>query len=679
MTGLVLLAGTAGALAAEPIKPGAIQKESAQVVNQLLSRYHYNDRATGDDLSRAAYKAYFDALDPQRYYFTRADIEAFADRRTQLDDEIGAGRLDTAYAIFERYRERVQARSDYALQLLDQGLTFDDDASFQTDRSEVDWARSEAALDRLWKRRVTHDALKQKLSGRDMEAITESLRGRYERVARTLEQYEAEDVFQTFMSAWAGEYDPHSSYMSPRRSENFDINMRLSLEGIGALLGSEGDFVEIVELIPGGPAARSGELSAGDRIVGVGQSPDRIEDVVGLRLGEVVDMIRGPKDSNVHLQILPPTGAVDNTQDTITLTRSTIELEEQAAQAEVRTIERDAGTRRIGVIELPTFYADIDAANAGDDDYRSTTRDVRDLIDSDQLEGIDGLIIDLRGNAGGSLDEAVRLSGLFVDSGPIVQVHRRNGERRVLDDEAGNAAVYDGPLGVLVDGRSASASEIFAAAMQDYGRGVVMGDQTFGKGTVQTLINLDRFGVGNEDTRSGRLKLTIAKFYRINGNSTQMQGVTPDLEMPYPHGNDAMSERAADNALPWDTIQTAEYQRMNRLNGMLGELQRRHERRLREAPALRALSDEAERVRSTRAQTTVSLNETERQAALDRRAEERLDAINTQRKAYGQPPLDDLSALDADSMPDVLLDESAEVMADLAELRADDGARIAGG
>jgi len=679
MTGLVLLAGTAGALAAEPIKPGAIQKESAQVVNQLLSRYHYNDRATGDDLSRAAYKAYFDALDPQRYYFTRADIEAFADRRTQLDDEIGAGRLDTAYAIFERYRERVQARSDYALQLLDQGLTFDDDASFQTDRSEVDWARSEAALDRLWKRRVTHDALKQKLSGRDMEAITESLRGRYERVARTLEQYEAEDVFQTFMSAWAGEYDPHSSYMSPRRSENFDINMRLSLEGIGALLGSEGDFVEIVELIPGGPAARSGELSAGDRIVGVGQSPDRIEDVVGLRLGEVVDMIRGPKDSNVHLQILPPTGAVDNTQDTITLTRSTIELEEQAAQAEVRTIERDAGTRRIGVIELPTFYADIDAANAGDDDYRSTTRDVRDLIDSDQLEGIDGLIIDLRGNAGGSLDEAVRLSGLFVDSGPIVQVHRRNGERRVLDDEAGNAAVYDGPLGVLVDGRSASASEIFAAAMQDYGRGVVMGDQTFGKGTVQTLINLDRFGVGNEDTRSGRLKLTIAKFYRINGNSTQMQGVTPDLEMPYPHGNDAMSERAADNALPWDTIQTAEYQRMNRLNGMLGELQRRHERRLREAPALRALSDEAERVRSTRAQTTVSLNETERQAALDHRAEERLDAINTQRKAYGQPPLDDLSALDADSMPDVLLDESAEVMADLAELRADDGARIAGG
>lgn len=676
--GLILSAAPAGLLAAEPIEPGAIQQESAQVVNQLLSRYHYNDRASGDDLSRAAYEAYFDALDPQRYYFTREDIDAFADRRTRLDDEVSTGRLETAYAIFERYRERVQARSDYALQLLDQGLDFEGDATFQTDRSEADWATSEQGLDRLWKRRVTHDALKQKLSGRDMDAIKESLRGRYERVARTLDQYEAEDVFQTFMSAWAGEYDPHSSYMSPRRSENFDINMRLSLEGIGALLGSEGDFVEIVELIPGGPAARSGELSAGDRIVGVGQSADDIEDVVGLRLGEVVDMIRGPKDSRVHLQILPPSEAAGSTQDTITLTRSTIELEEQAAQAEVRTVERDAGTRRIGVIEIPTFYADIAAANAGDDDYRSTTRDVRDLIDSEQLEGIDGLIIDLRGNAGGSLDEAVRLSGLFIDDGPIVQVHRRNGERRVLDDETGDAAAYDGPLGVLVDGRSASASEIFAAAMQDYGRGVIMGDQTFGKGTVQTLINLDRFGVGNEDTRSGRLKLTIAKFYRINGNSTQMQGVTPDLEMPYPHGNDAMSERAADNALPWDTIQTADYRRMNRLNGMLGELQRRHERRLREAPALRAVSDEAQRMRTAREETRVSLNEAERQAAMDRQAEARLTAINTQRKAYGQEPLDDLSELDPEAVPDVLLDESAEIIADLAELRADEGARIAG-
>jgi len=675
---LGLMFAAAAPVAAEPIKPGAIQEESAEVVNRLLSRYHYNDRATGDALSRAAYKAYFDALDPQHYYFTRGDIETFAAQRTRLDDEIGNGRLDTAYAIFEQYRERVQARSEYALQLLDQGLSFDGDGTFQTDRSSADWAESEAELDRLWAQRVTHDALKQKLSGRDMDAITESLRSRYQRVARTLEQYEAEDVFQTFMSAWAGEYDPHSSYMSPRRSENFDINMRLSLEGIGALLGSEGDFVEIVELIPGGPAARSGELSAGDRIVGVGQSADAIEDVVGLRLGDVVDMIRGPKDSRVHLQVLPPTQAADNTQDTVTLTRSTIELEEQAAQAEVRRVERSSETRRIGVIEVPAFYADIEAANAGDDDYRSTTRDVRELIEGEKLEGIDGLVIDLRGNAGGSLDEAVRLSGLFVDAGPIVQVHRRNGERRVLDDQAGRSAVYDGPLGVLVDGRSASASEIFAAAMQDYGRGVVMGDQTFGKGTVQTLINLDRFGVGNDDTRSGRLKLTIAKFYRINGDSTQRQGVTPDLEMPYPHGNDAMSERAADNALPWDTIQTADYRRMDRLNGMLGELRQRHERRLRKAPALRAVADEAERLREARQTTRVSLNEREREAAADRRAKARLAAINTQREAYGQPPIEDLSALDPDTIPDVLLDESAEVVADLAELRADRGARIVG-
>lgn len=675
---LVLLTSAPGLLAATSIEPDAIQEESAQVVGELLSRYHYNDRDAGDGLSRAVFDAYFDALDPQRVYFTRDDIRAFADERRELDDQVSNGQLDTAYAIFQRYRQRVRERSEFALEMLDDGLVFDRDEEFEVDRSDADWATSTSGLDAIWRKRVTNDALKQKLSGRDMSAIKESLRGRYERLPRTLSQYEPEDVFQTFMSAWAGEYDPHSSYMSPRRSENFDINMRLSLEGIGALLGSEGNFVEIVELIPGGPAEGSGELSAGDRIVGVGQTPDAIEDVVGRRLADVVDLIRGPKGSEVYLEILPPSGAGDSTQDVVSLTRNTIELEEQAAQAEIREVKRDEDNRRIGVIEIPTFYADIEAANAGDADYRSTTRDVRELINSDQLEGIDGLIIDLRGNAGGSLDEAVRLGGLFIDEGPIVQVHRRNGERRVLNDQEAEDAMYDGPLGVLVDGRSASASEIFAAAMQDYGRGVVMGDQTFGKGTVQTLINLDRFGVGSEDNPSGRLKLTIAKFYRINGNSTQLQGVTPDLEMPYPHGNDAMSERAADNALPWDTIQTADYRRLDRLDGLMGELRHRHERRLRQDPALTAVSDEASRLREAREQTTVSLNEDEREASMDAAAEKRLEAINSQRAAYDLAPIEDLSAMTADSVPDVLLDESAAVIADLAELRADDGARIAG-
>lgn len=678
LIGLSLLLSASPLLAAEPIRAEPIQQESAQVVGELLSRYHYNNRPAGNALSRSVYDAYFDALDPQRYYFTQADIDAFADRRSKLDDEVADGRLETAYAIFERYRERVSERSEYALEQLDRGLDFDGDATFEADRSEADWAASTAALDRIWRKRVTNDALKQRLSGRDAEAINDSLAGRYERLPRTLAQYEPEDVFQTFMSAWAGEYDPHSSYMSPRRSENFDINMRLSLEGIGALLGTSGEFVEIVELIPGGPAEGSGELSAGDRIVGVGQAPDAIEDVVGRRLSDVVDKIRGPKGSAVYLEILPPRSASDGGQKRVTLTRNTIELEEQAAQAEVREVERDDGSRRVGVIEIPTFYADIEAANAGESDYRSTTRDVRALIESEKLRDVDGLVIDLRGNAGGALDEAVRLSGLFVDAGPIVQVHRRNGQRRVLDDQAVDDAVYNGPLGVLVDGRSASASEIFAAAMQDYGRGVVMGDQTFGKGTVQTLINLERFGVGDSDTASGRLKLTIAKFYRINGNSTQMQGVKPDLEMPYPHGNDAMSERAADNALPWDTIQTADYRRMDRLDGLMGELRRRHERRLREDPALRSVADEADRLRAAREDTTVSLNRRERQAAMDRSTAQRLEAVNTQRAAYGLSPVDALAALDQDDMPDVLLDESAAVIADLAELRAEALGRIAG-
>ncbi len=674
----LLLTQPAISLAADAIEPEPLQERAGQVVGELLSRYHYNDLQTNDQLSEKVYRAYFDALDPQRFYFTQADLEAFAERSDQLDDEINSGRLDTAYAIFERYRQRVNERSDYALEVLDSGLDFDGSEALELDRSKAEWADSPEALDELWRKRVVNDALTQKLNGRPLDEVKESLEGRYKRLSRTLSQYTAEDVFQVFMTAWAGEFDPHSSYMSPRTSENFDINMRLSLEGIGALLSSEGEFVEIVELIAGGPAETSGQLKAGDRIVGVGQASDDIQDVVGWRLADVVDLIRGPKGSEVHLRILPGTRGSDSRERVITLTRNTIELEEQAARAEVREVERDNGLQRIGVIEVPAFYADFGAANAGDEDYRSTTRDVRELLASETLADIDGLVIDLRGNAGGSLEEAVRMTGLFINQGPVVQVHRSNGRREVLTDPAGEPAVYDGPLGVMVDGRSASASEIFAAAMQDYGRGVVMGDQTFGKGTVQTLVGLERFGVGDDQTPSGRLKLTIAKFYRINGESTQLEGVTPDLEMPFPHASDGMGERAADNALPWDTIRSTDYDRLSELDGMVSTLRRHHQRRLRLDPALQAVAKEASRLESEREKTTVSLNEAERRAEIDAAEAARLDAVNAQLTAYGREPLESLDALEADALPDVLLDEAVEVVADLAELQAGGSPRMAG-
>ena len=654
------------AVTAEPLDAAPIHTEAAPVVGQLLSRYHYRDQPIGDALAQSVYTAYFEALDPERYYFLASDLREFRDRARTLDDALRQGQLDTAFDIFARYRQRVEERSQFALQVLEEGVSFDTEQTLELDRSDVAWADSREALDRLWRKRITHDALTQKLNGRDMSEIRASLTGRYERLARSLSQYTAEEVFQTYMSVWATQFDPHSSYMSPRRSENFDINMRLSLEGIGAMLTSEGDFVEIVELITGGPAAASGELSPGDRIVGVGQSADAIEDVVGWRLGDVVDLIRGPKGSQVYLRILP--AGQDGRERTVTITRNRVELEEQAAQASVREIQRDGQQLRVGVIDLPTFYADFAAANAGEEDYRSTTADVRALLASDTLADIDGLIIDLRGNTGGALEEAVRLTGLFINEGPVVQVHRSNGRREVLQGPNRDGLAYSGPLGVLVDAQSASASEIFAAAIQDYGRGVIMGDQTFGKGTVQTLVGLDRFGVGDAQTPTGRLKLTIAKFYRVNGESTQLEGVTPDLEMPYPHVNAETGERAAEKALPWDTIRSADYRRDGSLDAFLLELRRRHDQRLKRDPALISVREEAERIQQARAQTRVSLNEETRRAEIEAREAARLAAVNEQLRAYGREPVETVEAIDREDLPDVLLDEGVEVLADLIEL-----------
>lgn len=648
---------------------------AGQVIAELLSQYHFRDRDIDDSLSGEVYTGYFEALDPQRFYFVESDVEQFARYRERLDDRLLQGDVDIAYRIFDRYQQRVSERTEHALNVLENGLDFESDATLELDRSNADWARSQDELDRVWEKRVINDALTQVLGGRELDEVRDSLRDRYERLARNVEQYNAEDVFQTFMNAWAARFDPHTSYMSPRSSENFDINMRLSLEGIGALLRAEGDFVEVVELIPGGPAARSGELDAGDRIIGVGQEGEEIQDVVGWRLADVVDLIRGPKSSEVRLEVLPESGGADATPEEIRLTRNTVELEEQAAQSRVLNIEQGDHSRRIGVIEIPTFYADFEAANAGEEDYRSTTRDVRRLLEAEEMQDIDGLVIDLRGNAGGSLGEAVKLTGLFIEEGPVVQVHRSNGRREVLADEEAEAPVYDGALGVLVDNRSASASEIFAAAMQDYERGLVLGDRTFGKGTVQTLIGLDRFGIGEEDN-SGRLKLTIAKFYRINGESTQLEGVTPDLALPSPHPDDSVGERAADNALPWDSVRPARYTPLQPLDAVLPELRARHEQRVAERPALRSVAEEAERLREEREDTRVSLNIERRRAEIEAADERRLEEVNLRLAAYGREPVDSLDAVEDDEIPDVLEEEAARVVADLAQLQSLEG-RIA--
>ncbi|MCS4503235.1 carboxy terminal-processing peptidase [Arhodomonas aquaeolei] len=670
-TAILAVALTGAATAQSLPRPTSLQQGEARLIAELLSQYHIRDQAVNDDLSRAVYRAYFDALDPQRYYFLASDIQSFSGYRTELDEMVRNGRLDPAWEIFNRYYQRVRERVDYALSLLDGDFIRNGEGRFQLDRDDADWAASSDELDALWRKRVRHDALTLRLNDTPWSKVRETLRGRYERMARTLGQYRPEDIFQTFMNAWAGRYDPHTSYLSPRRSENFDINMSLSLEGIGALLKGEGAYTEIVELIPGGPASGSGELSPGDRIIGVAQGDGRMVDVVGWRLSDVVELIRGPRESVVRLRVLPSEAGGSASPEVVKLTRNRIELEEQAASSRVIDVDEGLNARRIGVITIPAFYMDFQAAEAGKKDYRSTSRDVADLIDG--FDGkVDGIVLDLRGDAGGSLEEATRVAGLFVPEGPMVQVRRSSGDREVLRDKDDGTTAYDGPLTVLVDRFSASASEIVAGALQDYGRAVIAGDRTFGKGTVQTLVDLERFGLdGDEPT--GRLKMTVAKFYRITGHSTQLRGVEPDIDLPIA-SPDETGERATDNPLPWDEIDdVAFHHRAAPLP--LERLRERHEERMKTDPALQALAGEVARQEAAQADTTVSLDEAVRRDRADKARAARLEAVNRELEALGRSPVESLDDLSDDNRPDLVLREGARITADLAELTGSDPAR----
>lgn len=667
----VLLASYAVlALTNPPSQSGSHFTHAEQIIGAFLAQYHYRGQPVDDDLSGQVYIAYFTALDPQHYYFLANDLARYSQYRTRLDDLLREGDLRPAFRIFDTYRQRVKERSEFAVAQLDEPFEFTTDETFNLDRSKAPWAAGAAALDRIWRKRVKNDALTLKLAGKSWDEIRSTLRDRYQRMARSIAQYHDEDIFQTYMNAWAGAFDPHSSYLSPRSSENFDINMSLSLEGIGALLRSEGDYTEVVELIPGGPAAKSGKLTPGDKIIGVGQGQGTIQDVVGWRLGDVVELIRGPKATRVQLQVLPAKAGANATPKIVQLVRNRIQLKEQAAQSKQLTITRNGHDYRIGIIKIPAFYIDFEAAQMGREDYRSTTRDVRKLLDKLERQGIDGLVIDLRGNAGGSLQEATKTTGLFIEDGPVVQVRRRTGEREVLRDNDGHTLAYRGPLAVMVDRFSASASEIFAAAIQDYGRGIIIGDQTFGKGTVQSLIDLDRLGLDEQEPPTGRLKLTIAKFYRITGESTQRVGVKPDIALPSAINDARIGEVAEPNALPWDHIAPVRFQPAGDIRRWLTALEKGHTTRMATDPALQAITDEYRQLRTQRARTEVSLNEKVRRQQRKQSDQIQLGAINRLLLAYDQAPIQSLGEMDGDKLPDALLKEAAQIVTDIQVLGA---------
>jgi len=667
---------TAEALLADEFEPPPIlapldvhPRTSLAIVEQLRHN-HFVSKVLDDNLSSEIFDGYLNQLDSGRSYLLASDIARFERYRYRLDDALVRGNLDPAYEMFNVFQQRQAERLQFLLRELEKGLAemdFDSDQILDAERKHAPWPVDTAELDRIWRQRLKAAALTMKLNGRSLEEIEDLLTKRYRNRLKQALQTKSEDVFQTYVNAFAGVYDPHTQYFSPRTSQNFNINMSLSLEGIGAVLRSDEEYTTVVELVPAGPADRSGLLKPSDRIVSVGQGDSGpLIDVVGWRLDDVVELIRGPKDSRVRLEVIPAL-AEDTGTRVITITRNTVQLEEQAAQRKLLEVERNGVTKRIGIIEIPTFYADFKAIQQGDPNYKSTTRDVRRLIEELKEEGVDGLVIDLRNNGGGSLQEADSLTGLFIKSGPTVQVQSANRRPNVYTD-TDNEAVWDGPLAVLVNRLSASASEIFAGAIQDYERGLVIGSQTFGKGTVQTLIPLNR----------GQLKVTAAKFYRVSGKSTQHRGVIPDITFPEIFDTDRIGESALEDAMPWDMIQPAVYSRGTGVTPLLNELRIRHEERVRDDPDFFYLQALAARTRETGQQTMVSLNYETRRTEKADADRWRLDLENTLRKSHGKEPVASLEELETvqqaekdelkDPANDPLLRESANVLVDFIAL-----------
>lgn len=677
----ILLTGASAAKIASG--PGGLealpyQERATELINHFINRYHYRKRQLDNELSKEILKRYLASLDPNRSYFLASDIKEFAHYEDELDEALRDATLAPAFAIFRRLQTRMQERVAYAEKLLrTKKFDFTIDEEYVPDRSEAAWAKDTVELNGIWRKRVKNDALSLKLAGKNDEEIVSNLSGRYQRLASRLSRFESDDVYQAFINAYTGAIEPHTSYFTRRASDNFKIRMSLSLEGIGAALQNRNEHTVVLRVIPGGPAAESGLLHPDDRITGVAQGDEAMVDVVGWRLAEVVDLIRGPKGTVVRLELLPKGAPPDGPAKVIRLVRNEIKLEEQAAQKSVLEIDSENGKTKIGVIRVPTFYTDFEAREQGKKDFRSTTRDVRRLIDELEKEGISGLLIDLRANGGGSLAEATELTGLFIKSGPIVQVRDYSGRLSVNDDPDPDIA-YSGPLAVLVDRHSASASEIFAGAIQDYHRGLILGEPTFGKGTVQRLIDLSRFAP-KEETSLGQLKFTVAQFFRINGASTQHRGVVPDVLFPTVMDGDGSGERAFDNALPWAAVRPVSYHAAHLDTKLIDAVRARHLERIKQDPGFIYLLAEAQAEKQARDRKSVSLLEATRRKLRAENEQAALRRLNRYHKAIGLEPVksllpdedDDKESRDlrekrAKEKQDILRDEAAQVLADLS-------------
>ena len=685
--GFLTLGAQSSALA-----PTAAQSDTLKEIIDVIEDRHYASRRYDDGLSAQHFTAYLDALDPQRMFFEADDIAAFSQWQLTLDNAGRAGDLAPAFTIFNNFHDELKDRLTEILETLPQTLgSFDYEVEeyLEIDRSAMPWAKNEIELDERWRKRLKNQALSLLLAEKAPAEIPETLERRYQNQLKRLAQYNAQDVFQIYANSLAEQYDPHTNYFSPRRAENFDINMSLSFEGIGAILQIDDEYAKVTRLVPAGPADKQGGLRPSDLIMGVGQGETGpIEDVIGWRLDEIVDLIRGPRDTTVRLEVIPDKGKTDQRR-VVPIRRNEVKLEEQAAQKEIiEFTDEEDQTHRVGVIDIPAFYIDFEAYRQGDKLYRSTTRDVKKLVDELVAEGVEGIVIDLRDNGGGSLQEANQLTGLFIEYGPTVQI--RSAESRVWrDGKRRRSQYYEGPLAVMINRLSASASEIFAGAIQDYGRGIIVGEQSFGKGTVQSLVPL----------QEGQLKITESKFYRVSGGSTQHRGVVPDIDYPSLFDPEKIGESALDNALAWDQIAPTRFNRYNNYDTIIPTLASMHNARAANDPDYQFLQDQVEMAQDARAISALPLQQSGRIAMRDEQEALALAIENKRRLSKGLEPLatldtDDGIAADApivsneetalpqntpletgddeEATPDVLLLETGKILVDSISLRPRD-------
>jgi len=651
--------------AAAALAPTEQENYVARRVADIVAREHYRRAPLDDHLSSLILDRYLDAIDGGRSYFYASDIAEFERYRYVLDDAIKSGDVEPAFVIFRRYQQRSRERMAYAIELLSKKPDFDLDESFNFDREKEPWPANTAEMNELWRKRVKNDALSLVTACKQWTDAAEVLRKRYEHVAKRMDQSKPEDVFEAFMNAFVLSLDPHSNYFSARNSEEYNIQMSLSYEGIGASLQLTDDYVTVINVLAGGPAAVSGKLADNDRITAVGEGKaGELIDVIGWRLDDVVQKIRGPGGTIVRLQLLPAGAAPGSPQKVVEFTRNRVSLEAQASQKAMRVVQRNGHDVKVGIITVPSFYQDYDASRAGVKDYRSTTRDVQRLIGELRKDGADVIIMDLRANGGGYLPEAESLTGLFIDRGPVVQLRDTTG-RIEVDDDPEPSVFYSGPMIVLVDRFSASASEIFAGAIQDYGRALIVGQQTYGKGTVQNAHPLN-YTIFGRKPELGQLNVTIGKYYRITGESTQDRGVTPDIALPSLIDTTEVGESTRDRALPWDHIEPATFKVEGDLKSITASLDKLHQERTANSADFKYLHDDIAALDAMRSQKTLSLNLKTREAERKRLDDERLERENAWRSAHGVKPVKTLEEIKDDASAGILLDEASQIAADLA-------------